>query len=399
MNILMVGLDLNPPWVEGIRNTVHDLSLYLLERGHGVYYLTKGYREQKECEEIDGIIYHRILTKEKTGYIRGSSWFLLKLFKTLAKIVKKTRIDIIHAHSVYPFFGTYLGLLSSPIRSKKIFTQYSFARIPSTFEYPKMLNIGLNAAKSHFLPKINGYLLHEIIVTSKRAYSKLSRLTILRDKLKYVPIGIDPNRFNPSLGTEKIRNELNIANDCKVVLFAGDLTPFKGAEVMVRSMKLVSERHPHVKCIMLTKGIYEHENSRIIKVRNLIKDLEMQSKVMFLGVRGDIEYVYASSDMVVLPFSSSYALIDVPRALLEAMAVGKPVVASDVGSISEVITHMKTGLLVKGDDVAELANAINLLIEDEGLSERLGRNSRSVVEEKFAWTRIVCEIEELYRRA
>lgn len=399
MNTLMVGLDLNPPWVEGIRNSVRELSLHLLNKGHNIHFLTKGFKQQKKYEVIDGITYHRIPTKESTGYLRGAQHFLLKLPKTLSEVAREHEINVTHGHSSYPAFGVYLALCSTLTNSRKIFSQYSHTAKAPNFEYTRALRTALALAKEPSFLKSGSYLLNDVIVTSQKAYVKLVEHGFPSGKLHHIPIGVDTDRFNPKLEGKKIREEFNIPNNCKVILFAGDLTPYKGAEIMIRSLKLVVKDRVNVRCIMLTKGTYEYEENRRKAVQSLIENLGLQGKISLLGVRKDIERVYAASDIVVLPFSQSYALMDTPRALLEAMAMGKPVVTSDVGGISEAVTHMKTGLLIKGDSPTEVAEAITLLLEDDEISEKLGKNGRSLVEEKFTWASIVQEIEKVYLQA
>jgi len=395
----MVGLDLNPPWVEGIRNSVRELSQQLLKRGHSIHFLTKGFKQQEKHEVIDGIPYHRIPTKESTGYLRGAQRFLLKLPKTLSEVVREHEINVTHGHSSYPAFGAYLALCSSLTNSRKFFSQYSHTAETPDFEYPRGLRAALSLAKEPLFLKSGSHLLDGVIVTSQKAHAKLLEDRFPNNKLHHIPVGVDTDRFNPRLKGERIREEFSIPNNCKLILFAGDLTPYKGAEILVRSLKLVVKDHANVRCVMLTKGTYEHEEHRLKTVQSLIESLGLRDKTTFLGVREDIEQVYAASDIVVLPFSQSYALMDTPRALLEAMAIGKAVVASDVGGVSEMVTNMKTGLLIKGDAPAELAEAITLLLEDDGISERLGKNGRSLVEERFTWRRIVEEMEKVYSQA
>jgi len=399
MNTLMVGLDLNPPWVEGIRNSVQELSQQLLKRGHNIHFLTKGFRQQEKHEVIDGITYHRIPTNESTGYLRGAQHFLLRLPKTLSEVVREHEISVTHGHSSYPAFGAYLALCSSLTNSRKFFSQYSYTAAAPNFEYSRGLRATLALAKEPSFLKNGSHLLDGLIVTSQKAYTRLLEHGFPISKLHHIPVGVDTDRFNPKLEGEKIREEFSIPSNCKLILFAGDLTPYKGAEIMIRSLKLVAKDHANVRCVMLTKGTYEREEYRREAVQSLIQNLGLQDKTSLSGVRKDIEHLYAASDIVVLPFSQNYALMDIPRALLEAMATGKAVVTSDVGAVSEAVTHMKTGLLIRGDNPAELAEALTLLLEDDGISERLGENGRSLVEERFTWASIVQKMEKVYLQA
>lgn len=105
----------------------------------------------------------------------------------------------------------------------------------------------------------------------------------------------------------------------------------------------------------------------------------------FVGSRDDVLAFYAAADMVVLPSHSE----GFPFVILEALAMGKPVIATSVNGVPEVIEHLKTGLLVKARDVAGLAGAIQSLLEHPDRAAQLGHAGRALVQAHFTVDRMV----------
>jgi glycosyltransferase involved in cell wall biosynthesis len=397
MNLLMVGLDLNPPWAEGIRNTTHELAFELLNRGHRVCFLTKGYNYHKKIETMKGgITFHRILTKEHSGYLRGFQRFLLKLPSAILEIAKEYGVDAIHVHSSYPAFGWYVGISAALVDSKKIFSLYSCSTAQVAFEYSSPLRLALRLAKSYKPLRLKA--VDEIIVNSKKAYNHLIGIG-LRKNLYYIPIGIDTSRFKPEkINGTCIKEKLKIPKEAKVILFAGDLTPYKGVELFLTSLKKLKDSGKNVVGLILTKGLYEQELHRRQLVKNLITKFNLTDNIRLLGIRSDIEIVYNLSDIVVFPFLRGYALMDIPRAVLEAMACGRPVVATKVGAISEAIRHGENGILIEPNNELALKNAIALLLQNEEEADLLGKNATSFVLENHELGTMVSKVEEVYNR-
>jgi glycosyltransferase involved in cell wall biosynthesis len=118
-----------------------------------------------------------------------------------------------------------------------------------------------------------------------------------------------------------------------------------------------------------------------------------------LGVRNDIDVIYNLSDVVVFPFLRGYSLMDVPRALLEAMACGRPVVATKVGAIPEVIRHGENGILIEPNNELALEEAIVLLLQNEGEAERLWKNASRCIVEKHELNKIIDKLEHVYKNS
>ena len=129
-------------------------------------------------------------------------------------------------------------------------------------------------------------------------------------------------------------------------------------------------------------------------MQHLTADLNMNDCVRFLGLRVDVPEVLATCDLFTLPSIQE----GFPMVILEALAAGKAVIASEVGAIPDVIRQGNTGMLVPPGDADALAHALCLLIEDEGLRQRLGQSGCQSVRETYDFERTVGRYDYLYQR-
>lgn len=400
----MIGLDLNPPWVEGIRNTVKSLSQNLIKHQHEIFVLTKGSDNQLNIEFVEGIKYHRIYIGHSTSCSSGMFIFLAKLPMKLIKIIKDEKIDIIHGHSVSPVLGIILGICSKITGVKSVFTLYSSPSNKNEDSYyPKIRSI-LNPSKSKSITKILSIFTDVIVVTSNAAKRSLISIGIRENKVEYVPVGTDLTVFKPLNRPNETKTKLNIPSDKKIILFAGDLTPWKGLDIFLKSMSAVSNKYPNILCIIMTKNIYKYEKERREEIDELIKLNDIEEYIHIIGQYNNIQEIYGISDIVVFPFVTLFSvmdisiLMDIPLSLLEAMAMGKPVIASNIGSFDEVITNLENGVLIQPNNEFKLAEAIINLLENPILYKNLSDNVRNSVVEKYDIKITSFKLENLYKK-
>lgn len=393
----MIGLDLNPPWTEGIRNTVKLISQNLTKDNHEVYVLTKGSNDQLNIEFLEGIKYHRINIGHSIHYLSGSFVFLANLPIKLIKVIKDEKIDIIHGHSVYPVFGIILGICSKITGVKSVFTLYSSPsnKKNKALDYPKMMSI-LNFSKNNLITKILALFTDVLVVTSNAAKRSLISIGIRENRIEYIPVGINLTVFKPLNKTNEIKTKLNIPFDKKIILFAGDITPWKGLDIFLKSVNNISNNYKNILCIIMTKNIYKYEKERREEIDELIKLNDIEKYIYIIGQYDNIQEIYGISDIVVFPYVTLFSVMDTPLSLLEAMAMGKPVIASNVGSFGEVISPLENGLLVEPNNPNELIDAILYLIENEGVAKRMGPDASKLIEEKFGMEIMVGKLEKVY---
>jgi glycosyltransferase involved in cell wall biosynthesis len=130
-----------------------------------------------------------------------------------------------------------------------------------------------------------------------------------------------------------------------------------------------------------------------LRLEQLAHDLGVARSCLFLGYQQDVAPWFAVSDAVVLTSASE----GTPATLIEALAAGRPVVATDVGGVSDVVDHGETGFLAPAGDTEALATELALLAYDPALRTRMGTTARERVLERYAVERLVDDVDELYR--
>lgn len=209
-----------------------------------------------------------------------------------------------------------------------------------------------------------------VAVVSAQVRTRLLHAGVLPRDISTIPNGIDVRRFNN--GVAVLRRERQIFGP--TIGFVGRLVPQKGGVVLLHAAQQVLRSAPDTTFVFVGDGPAREE------WQTLSTTLDVQKSVIFTGARSDMPNVYASLDIVVLP-----SLVEaMPMCLLEAMAAGRPVIASRVGSVPEMIVPGETGLLVEPNDPGEIARSILKLLRDHELANSLGTSAHHAIATRFS---------------
>lgn len=204
-----------------------------------------------------------------------------------------------------------------------------------------------------------------------------------------IPTGVDFGWFDPfRVDGEYVRKELGVAKDVPLIGMVAVLRSWKGHRLFLQAFQIVLEQLPSCVALIAGEGPYRDV------INDLIGDLRLVGKVKILGHREDIPELLDSLDVVV---SASTAAEGVPQALMQALAMRRPVVATNVGGVSEVVRDKETGLLVQPGDPRVLAEAIMILLRDGEEAARLAANGRRLVEQEFGLPLMLERLESLYQ--
>ncbi len=206
---------------------------------------------------------------------------------------------------------------------------------------------------------------------------------VKRHKVSLIANGVDLGRFGPPPSSQAAK----IAGP--VVTFVGRLVAEKGGEVLLRAAAQVQQQLPNAEFVFAGEGPARRDWEA------LADGLGIASKVKFLGVCHDMPSVYHRSDLVVLP-SLCEAM---PMCLLEAMAAHRPVIATRVGSIPDVVKDGDSGLLVPPGDTVQLASAILRVLRDRDFSKRLAERGFDRVRDEFSAEAMAAKYAQLYAGA
>jgi glycosyltransferase involved in cell wall biosynthesis len=198
--------------------------------------------------------------------------------------------------------------------------------------------------------------------------------------------GVDLQRYDHQERCCTLHEEYGLAPGAPIVGVVGRLEPEKGHPTLIDAWPLVLRRVPDAYLLVVGEG------SRDEALREQAAALGVADRVVFTGRRDDVPAVTAALDVAVLPsYREAQGL-----SILEAMALSRPVVASDVGGIPEMVEHGRTGLLVPPHDDTALADAIVRLLTDHQVADTLGRNGHDLVHERFCVELMVRAVETIY---
>jgi glycosyltransferase involved in cell wall biosynthesis len=206
------------------------------------------------------------------------------------------------------------------------------------------------------------------------------------DKIVTIHSGVEIERYmKAEVNIEDKKRSLGLDPKELVVGSIGWLLPVKGPMYLLRALARVWQSHPETRLLFVGKGDMEEE------LRAEASRMGISDKVTFLGWRNDIPEIMHTLDILVLPSLNE----GMGRVLVEAMAAGKPVVASRVGGILDLVKHGHNGFLVTPGDVVGLSLAIGELARDERLRNEMGRRG-STMAQNYSVEKMLREIDSLY---
>ncbi|MEN6643171.1 MAG: glycosyltransferase family 4 protein [Armatimonadia bacterium] len=220
-----------------------------------------------------------------------------------------------------------------------------------------------------------------------------SQFDPLRDhlRLRVIHNGIPLDKFHPGPPSPELQAELGLTPDDEVVIVVGRLTPWKGHTTLLEAMRLVHEQRPRVRLLVLGTTTFWEENY-LQQLQAKARAEGVADLVHWLGFRHDVADMLRLCDVFVLPSVNE----PFGRAVVEAMASGKPVVGTRSGGVPEVLRDGKCGLLIEPGNAAELAAAITRLLAEKSLAHEMGDNGFRRANRYFDIRRVAREVEEVY---
>jgi glycosyltransferase involved in cell wall biosynthesis len=233
-----------------------------------------------------------------------------------------------------------------------------------------------------------------IISPSHSAAAGLIDAGITAKKITVIHHGIDLARFSATEEARlKARRYFGICDAEPLVGLGARFTRMKGHDVLLKAIASLRDRGRRISTIISGKPLFDGERVWHEEIHRLILALGLEDRVTLIGWLDELAPLYAASDVVVHPCTLPDTL---PLAVLEAMAAGRPVVASRIGGLPELVINDRTGLLVEPGDHIALADAILELIDDPEKARRFGSNARQRAVESFDQRCYGTKIMEIY---
>ncbi len=301
--------------------------------------------------------------------------FLINSYRKSLQILQKQKIDIIH-HMLPAIHNQTFNLL--PIL-KKPKQPFIFGPI-SAHIYPRPID-------EKMLSKLTTNLHKKTIKKCDRLITITNQVKTLYqknfdpEKIWTIPLGVDTEQFKPP---KKQTPKKNIE-----ILFAGYLYKLKGVEYLIKALHTITKKRQDIKLRIVGEG---SDKPRLIK---LTETLKIQDKVIFEGLvpHTKMPKYYQQCDIFCFPTLGE----PFGKAIIEAMACAKPVIASNIGGPAEIIQHQKTGLLVPPAQPKILATKILELLSNETELKKMGANARKTAIEKYSWEKISEKYHSLYQ--
>lgn len=384
MRVVIVSDFKEGPW--GVYNHVKNLSIALSRKHIDVHIVGIGdernaaKRKRLMPGEEFGFSLHLIKDIDRTLFGKIMTWVFTQYFYYPLLILKKIlelKPDIVHIHGNHPPYPI-IGVLIRKFFKKipVIFTVHGIYEMETRYEKPRT---GIKRkVNKYFIDKVLAYVPY-IIVVSSPLKPPITKKT--NSKIYIIPNGINLREIQNA----EICNHIKVKHPS--VLFTGRLERIKGVDILLRAISIIKKEMPEICGYIMGGGSLENE------LKELTKKLDMEENVNFLGFKfGKEKYSYIKSvDICVVPSRyESFGIV-----CLEAMACGKPVVASNVGGLPYVIEDGKSGLLFERGNARDLANKIIFLLQNEDLRNKMGEAGRERAK-NFTWDKIAERTLKLY---
>lgn len=359
------------PHIGGVESHVRSLAAELIRRGHEVRVFASRHDELPVKELVGGVPVTRVplrafvfqtpMTPRLTPELLGERW------------------DIIHSHSPPPLTSYYAAKASRRSGTPLVHTHHCDPELPSLIGRA-VIWVYHRTLMSYTLRRASR------IIVYTESYAATSS-TLWRYPTVCIPTGLELSAFGPHVDGSTVRRRLGLEGR-RVVLFVGRPAAHKGVQTLVEAISLLG---PEVALVLV--GPDELPGAW----RARIEGLGVADRVRVAGRVGpdELPSYYAACDIFALPSVSrleAFGLV-----LVEALASGRPVVASDLPGVREVFTPGETGLLTEPFNARDLAEKMGRLFSDETLRRKMGERARRLAQERYSWAVIGGRIEALYR--
>ena len=351
----------------GAERQLVELTKFISRTFHEIYIVCLN----REEEGYDDIVLNAGI---KIYYALRSSKYDLKPIVTIYRYIKQHKIQLVHT---FENIGSLFGLIAAKLSG-----------------IPVVCSAIRNGKDQNYKLKISTKVIAnfaDILVANSQAGFK-NRFRSIKPNFKVIYNGIDFKRFkNNYSDTSRLKEGIGIKEYKKVVGMVASLSKNKDHRTLLNAAQIIVKEYPDTVFLIIGDG----------KERNYLEDIvtkmNLRKNVIFLGYRNDVDSLLNILDVAVLQTNTDVHLEGISNAVIEAMAVGIPVIASEGGGTDEIIKNRINGITVKPKSPIETADAIKTILNNEQKAKRLSENAKIFVKEKFNYKRYVEEYENIYK--
>jgi glycosyltransferase involved in cell wall biosynthesis len=300
--------------------------------------------------------------------------FNLQWFRGCLRLLRKDQVALIHAHEFSAILcGWVVAMLAGvPFVATVHGKNYFWEKLRRRVTYRLVSRQGAIVAVSQDLKQFI-----------------CDRVGVQEQRVEVIYNGVAPAQMITDEEVQTCKAELGVSGRYPVLGVVGSLYPVKGHRFLLEAMPEILRRWPKAQLLIIGRGELE------VVLKEQVEQLAVGANVQFLGMRQDVPRLLSMLDVFVLPSLSE----GLSLALLEAMASGKPVVATRVGGNPELVDHGKTGFLVQPEDAKDLAANLLKLLSDPGMMQQFGRQAAERVSQHFSMKQMVDRYRDLYARS
>lgn len=318
----------------------------------------------------------RSIPLEEYGVTTFRSWRALRQQARFARDVRHHGIDIVHTYSFYGnVFAVPPGRVAAPVVVASI-------RDRGLYLTPLQQRVQRHVCR----------LADRVLVNAEAVKSWLVGDGFAAERITVIPNGIDTTRFHAPADPIAVRRSLGLADDARLVAVVSRLHRLKGIEDFLEAAAMIAAAHPDVRFLIIGEPSPVDNIAYRDELVQHANRLGIGDRVLFTGLRADVPELLAAVNVSVMP-SLNEALSNV---LLESMAAGAPVVATDVGGTTEALLHERNGLLIAPADPPAMAAAIERLLLKPEFARGLGMKARQAIAERFSLERMVAATAHVY---
>ena len=311
---------------------------------------------------------------EMTRTIGGND---LKAIKEVRTLIKKYNPDIVYAHSSKA--GAIARVADIGLKNFCVYNPHGWAFNMRCSRKKKAIYTAIEKIAAPFCDRI-------ICISDAEKFSALNNKICKKDKLQVIFNGVDIESYDNGVHGAVKRKDLNIPEDAFVVGMVGRISPQKAPDVFVKMAKLVKDKVSNTHFVIVGNGELETEIKKYAKDNGFLDNLHITG-----WVNNPMSYVELFDVACLLSRWEGFGL-----ALPEYMMAGKPIVASRVDAIPNIIQNEKNGLLVEVDDDAGASKAVLRIYQEDGLRDKLVKQSMKDVQYRFNARRVSKEHEKLF---
>ncbi len=346
----------------------------LLKLGHEVH-IAANFKDEIDHFDDPGVIKHQI------DFVRNPfSLGNIRAYRQLKELLDSTHFDLIHTQS--PSGGAITRLAAKKTRTKGTKVLYTAHGFHFYSGAPKK-----NWLIYYNIEKLLGNITDCIITINDEDFCISKKMLPVKD-IRYIHgVGIDLGKFRPQelALKERIRDDYNYSKEDFVLIYVGELSYRKHQDLLIHAVNLLKDEIPKIKLLLVGQGKLMDE------YKSLVHTLNLHKYVQFLGYRKDVPNLMMLADIAV----SSSRQEGLPLNILEAMATGLPIIATDCRGNRDLVINEENGYIVPINDHEGFADAVLKMYQSNELREKFGKKSIELVG-KYSLSSVVSEMEDIY---